>query len=67
MSETSVRKIQHTWVTGRNAATMIIAKELAVKYGLTNPSHIILEERPDGILIRKLSTEELAVGGSSNK
>jgi hypothetical protein len=38
---------------------MIIGKELAVKYGLTNPCHIILEEKPEGILIRKLRTEEL--------
>ena len=52
-------KIQHTWISSGKACTMIIAKELAVKYGLTEPANVILEGRPEGILIRKLNTEDL--------
>jgi hypothetical protein len=59
MSRTSLTKIQHTWISANKACTLIIAKELAVKHGLTEPAHIVLEDRPDGILIKKLNLEEL--------
>ena len=51
-------KIQHTWISSGKACTMIIGKELAVKHGLTQPSNVILEDRPEGILIRKLNVDD---------
>jgi hypothetical protein len=55
-----ITKIQHTWISSGKACTMIIAKELAIKHGLTEPSNVILEDRPDGILIRKLNIDDLS-------
>jgi hypothetical protein len=59
MSRNSLTKIQHTWISANKACTLIIAKELAVKHGLTEPTNIILEDTPNGILIRKLNLEDL--------
>jgi hypothetical protein len=59
MSTKSLTKIQHTWISANKACTLIIAKELAVKHGLTEPTNIILEDTPNGILIRKLNLEDL--------
>jgi hypothetical protein len=47
-------EIAKTWISGQRSATLIIERTLAEEYGLTEPSHVILERRPDGILIRKL-------------
>lgn len=47
-------EIAKTWISGQRSCTLIIKKELAEEYGLTEPSHVVLERRPDGILIRKL-------------
>jgi hypothetical protein len=46
--------VTHTFLTGRVSCTLIIKKELAQEYGLTEPSHVVLERRPEGILIKKL-------------
>jgi antitoxin component of MazEF toxin-antitoxin module len=51
-------KIAKTWISGQRSATLIIARSLAEEYGLTQPSHVVLEKRNDGILIRKLKVEE---------
>jgi hypothetical protein len=48
------KEITKTWLTGQSSCTMVIAKDFAREYGLDQPSHIIIEGRPDGILIRKL-------------
>ena len=55
------KKIQHTWISSRNACTMIIGKELAQKHGLTEPSDVLVEDTPHGILIRKINLEDLEV------
>jgi hypothetical protein len=47
-------EIAKTWISGQRSATLIIERSLAEEYGLTEPSHVVLERRPDGILIRKL-------------
>jgi hypothetical protein len=47
-------EIAKTWISGQKSCTLIIERKLAEEYGLTEPSHIILERRPEGILIRKL-------------
>jgi hypothetical protein len=54
-----LRKLQHTWISSKNACTMIIAKELAEKHGLMEPSDVMLEDTPNGILIRKVNIDEL--------
>ena len=48
------KKIAKTWISGQRSATLIIERSLAEEYGLTEPSHVVLEKRPEGILIRKL-------------
>jgi hypothetical protein len=47
-------EIAKTWISGQKSCTLIIRRELAQEYGLLEPSHVVLERRPDGILIRKL-------------
>jgi hypothetical protein len=55
-SRTNINKkeIIKTWLTGQKSCTLIIPKEIAQKYELDEPSHVIVEETPAGILIRKL-------------
>lgn len=48
------KEITHTFLTGKVSCTLIIRKELAEEYDIKKPCHVILERRPDGILIKKL-------------
>jgi hypothetical protein len=48
------QKITHTFITGKLSATLIIPIDTARKYGIAEPSNIIVEELPEGILLRKL-------------
>jgi hypothetical protein len=48
------KKITTIFLTGKVSATMVIPIEIARKYGLGDGSHVIVEEVPSGILIRKL-------------
>jgi len=48
------KEITKTWLTGQSSCTMIIPKDFAKKYGLDQPTHVVIEGTPDGILIRKL-------------
>jgi hypothetical protein len=50
----SNKEIAKTWVSGQNSCTLIIEKKLAEEHGLDLPSHVVLERKPEGILIRKL-------------
>jgi hypothetical protein len=52
MSE--LKKVTHTFLSGRLSATLIIPIDTARKYGLDRPANVVVEERDDGILIRKL-------------
>jgi hypothetical protein len=52
-------KIQHTWISSGKACTMIIGREFAERYGLTEPSNVILEAKLEGILIRKINIDDL--------
>ncbi|HSF00554.1 MAG TPA: hypothetical protein VLA48_06625 [Nitrososphaeraceae archaeon] len=54
MSGYKYKKVTHTFLSGRLSSTLIIPIETARKYGLDQPSNVIVEEREDGILIRKL-------------
>lgn len=51
MSEKQIRK---TFLSGKMSATLVIPIEVARKYGLEKPAHVVVEEIADGILIRKL-------------
>ncbi len=53
---TSFKKneIGKTWISGQNSVTMIIDRKLAEEYDLLDPQHVVLERRPEGILIKKL-------------
>ena len=53
-------EIAKTWISGQRSCTLIIKRELAEEYDLTEPAHVILERRPDGILIKKLETMKLS-------
>lgn len=48
------KDIVKTWLAGHHSCTLVIPKDFAQKYGLAEPSHVVIEGRPDGILIRKL-------------
>jgi hypothetical protein len=52
MSE--IKKVTHTFLSGRLSATLIIPIDTARKYGLDRPANVVVEERQEGILIKKL-------------
>ena len=47
-------EIAKTWISGQKSVTLIIERKLAEEYDLIDPQHVVLERRPEGILIRKL-------------
>jgi bifunctional DNA-binding transcriptional regulator/antitoxin component of YhaV-PrlF toxin-antitoxin module len=49
-----LKDITKTFISGRISATIIIPIEMARRYGLEKPAHVIVEEKPEGLLIRKL-------------
>ena len=51
------KAIAKTWITGNSSCTLVIPKSFAKQYGFDKPTHIIIEKRPDGLLIRKLEME----------
>ena len=51
-------EIAKTWISGQKSCTLIIKRELAAEYGLIEPQHVVLERRPEGILIKKLNVQE---------
>lgn len=48
------KDIIKTWLAGQHSCTLVIPKEFAKQYGLDEPSHVLVEGRPEGILIKKL-------------
>lgn len=54
MSVKQYKKITHTFLSGKLSSTIIIPIETARKYGLDIPTNVIVEEREDGIFIKKL-------------
>jgi hypothetical protein len=51
------KEITKTWLTGQKSCTLIIPREIARRQGLEEPSHVVVEETPAGILIRKLDLQ----------
>lgn len=49
-----LKKITHTFLSGRLSATLIIPIETARKYGLDKPTNVVVEEKEEGILIKRL-------------
>jgi len=56
---TESKEIVRTWITGRSSCTLVIPKEFAKEYGLDQPSHVVIEKTPEGILIKKLDMQEV--------
>jgi bifunctional DNA-binding transcriptional regulator/antitoxin component of YhaV-PrlF toxin-antitoxin module len=44
-----------TWLAGNSSCTLVIPKTLAEEYGLDRPSNVVIQGRPEGILISKLT------------
>jgi hypothetical protein len=53
-SERPSKGLSKIWLTNKLSATLIIPLDIARKHGLAEPSHVVVEEHPEGILIRKL-------------
>ena len=53
-SKKDVKEIAKTWISGARSVTMILERKIAEEYGLTEPSHVVLERTRRGILIRRL-------------
>ncbi|MDQ6863807.1 MAG: hypothetical protein M3044_08275 [Thermoproteota archaeon] len=51
---TEIKDVTRTFLSGKLSATLVIPIEIARRNGLEKPAHVIIEERPEGILIRKL-------------
>ena len=56
---TESKEIVRTWLTGKSSCTLVIPKEFAKEYGLDIPSHVIIEKRTEGLLIKKLDLQEV--------
>jgi bifunctional DNA-binding transcriptional regulator/antitoxin component of YhaV-PrlF toxin-antitoxin module len=49
-----MKEITKTFLSGNLSATLVIPIKTARRYGLNQPSHVVVEEKDEGILIRKL-------------
>jgi hypothetical protein len=49
------KKITHTFLSGKLSSTLIIPIDTARRYGLDKPANVVVEEKPEGILIRRLN------------
>ena len=48
------KEITKTWLSGNSSCTLVIPKKFAKEYGLDKPSHVVIEKRAEGLLVRKL-------------
>ena len=48
------KEVTKIFLSGRLSATLIIPIEMARRHGLEKPSHVVVEEKKEGILIKKL-------------
>ena len=55
---TEFKRISHTFLSGRLSATLIIPIDIARKYGMEKPTNVVVEERDEGILIKKVQISE---------
>ena len=54
MDKSSKKLLGTTWLAGNASCTLVIPKHLANEYGIDQPSNVVIEGRPEGILIRKV-------------
>jgi hypothetical protein len=52
--QNETKQVKKIFLTNKISATLIIPIELARRHGLNEPSHVLVEETSQGILIRKL-------------
>jgi hypothetical protein len=52
MSE--LKEVTKTFLSGKLSATLVIPIEIARRHKLEKPAHVVIEERPGGIFIRRL-------------
>ena len=61
------KKLQGTaWLAGNASCLLLIPKPLAKQYGIDEPSNVVIEGRPEGILIRKVEALEVAPNSATN-
>ena len=53
-NQVNKKEIIKTWLAGKCSCTLIIPKDFAKEYGLDEPSHVVIEATPNGILIKKM-------------
>ncbi len=53
-SNSKHKAVTKTWISGHNSCTLVIPKNIAKEYGVNTPSYIVVEAKPEGILIRKI-------------
>jgi hypothetical protein len=54
-SQNTDKGIVSTWLTGRHSCTLIIPLEYAKECGLEQPGQVMVEQKPEGILIKKFN------------
>jgi hypothetical protein len=55
MVKTELKKqVRNIWLSGKVSSTLIIPISTARKYGFDKHTSVIVEEKEDGILIKKL-------------
>jgi bifunctional DNA-binding transcriptional regulator/antitoxin component of YhaV-PrlF toxin-antitoxin module len=54
------------WLAGDASCLLIVPKHLAKQYGIDDPSNVIIEGRPEGILVRKVEALEVAPYSATN-
>lgn len=59
LENTESKEIVRTWLTGSSSCTLVIPKDFAKEYGLDQPSHVVIEKLPEGLLIKKLNMKEV--------
>ncbi len=54
MKENQDIEITKTWISGKTSCTIVIPKRFAVSLGFDASTLVIIELRPEGLLIRRL-------------
>ncbi len=50
------KEILIIWINGQNSCTIIISKEFAKEHGFIVIKEAVLEVRPEGLLIKKITS-----------
>ncbi len=54
MKENQDIEITKTWISGKTSCTIVIPKRFAISLGFNASTPVILELRPEGLMIRRL-------------